>query len=277
MNKQKQGFRGWQTIRKLFLVVCIVIVSACQSPHELFEKKALASALTSQVVKTEFFSHKIYKNNRQSNGTLHIYLTGDGLPWTAGVIPSIDPTPRSTIILNLIEQDKSSALILGRPCYHGLENDSLCDSSFWTSKRYAPVIINSLSNAIEQLSEQYRATNVVIIGYSGGGALAVLLAEKIPNVSAVITVGANLNTQWWTQYHNLLPLSGSVNPFERPDLPMMIIQKHYVGSEDKIIPASLVETYTNLHRASELVIIDGFNHQCCWQNIWPEILQQIHE
>lgn len=277
MSKQKQGFTCRQPISQLFLIGCIVIVSACQSPHELFDRKALASALRSQVVKTDLFSHQIYKNNRQSNGKLHIYLTGDGLPWMAGVVPSIDPTPRDTIIINLIGQDSSSALILGRPCYHGLANETLCDPSFWTNKRYAPVIINSLSIAIEQLSEQYRATNLVLIGYSGGGALAVLLAEKIPNVSAVITIGANLNTQWWTQHHNLLPLSGSVNPVERPDLPMTIIQKHFVGSEDKIIPVSLLETYTKTHRASELVIIEDFNHQCCWQNIWPEILQQIQE
>ncbi|MFT6895920.1 MAG: hypothetical protein ACJA13_000317 [Paraglaciecola sp.] len=277
MNRQKQGHKPRQYIRKLFLIYCLVMLSACQSPHALFEKKALAWALTPQVVKTEFFSHKIYKNNRQSGTKLHIYLTGDGLPWMAGVIPSTDPTPRNSIIFNLIEQDLSTALILGRPCYHGLANETLCEPSLWTSKRYAPVIINSLSMAIEQLSEQYRATNLVLIGYSGGGALAVLLAEKIPNVSAVITIGANLNTQLWTQHHHLLALSGSINPVERPDLPVKVMQKHYVGSEDKIMPASLLKSYTEGHLASELVIIDDYNHQCCWQDIWPEILQQIQD
>lgn len=251
------------------------MVSACHSPHQLFDRQALAVALSPQVIKTGFFSHKIYKNNRQSKGRLHIYLTGDGLPWVAGVVPATDPTPRDTIIFSLIEQDRSSALILGRPCYHGLDNEALCDHSLWTSKRYAPVIINSLSIAIQRLSEQYKANDLVLIGYSGGGALAVLLAETIPNVSAVITIGANLNTQWWTQHHNLLPLTGSMDPVKRPSLPATIIQKHYVGSEDKIIPAALIETYTNIHLASELVIIKDYNHQCCWKKIWPEILQQI--
>jgi hypothetical protein len=275
MNTPKKSHTLGQYIRKFSLIYCLFIVSACQSPHELFEKKALVSALTPQVVKTEYFSHKVYKNNRPSSTVLHIYLTGDGLPWMAGVVPSTDPTPRDTIIFKLIEQDESAALILGRPCYHGLAHEALCDPSLWTNMRYGSLVIDSLSIAIEQLSEQYQTTNLVLIGYSGGGALAVLLAEKIPNVSAVITIGANLNTQLWTQHHQMLPLSGSINPVERPDLPITVMQKHYVGSEDKIIPVSLLETYTEGHQASDLVIIDNYDHQCCWQNIWPDILRQI--
>jgi predicted alpha/beta hydrolase family esterase len=275
MNMKNQGFTPKLIFRKLIFIICFSYITACQSPHEIFEKKALALTLTSQVVKTTSFSHKVYKNAQRTNGKLHIYLTGDGLPWMEGVVPATDPTPRNSLILGLITQDRASALILGRPCYHGLANEPLCNSSLWTNKRYATEIVSSLSEAIEQISKQYRTNEIVLIGHSGGGALAVLIAENIPKVSAVITVGANLNTQGWTQHHNLLPLSGSINPIERPDLPEAIMQKHYVGSNDKIIPVALLQSYTNIHKASELVIIEEFDHLCCWQTIWPEILRQI--
>lgn len=275
MNNKSRGFTAKQTIRMLILVVCFVFVSGCRSPYKTFEKNALASGLTSQVVKTASFSHKIYKNAQLSNGALHIYLTGDGLPWMAGVLPATDPTPRNPLVLDLIAQDETSALILGRPCYHGLAIEPHCDASLWTNKRYGAEIVNSLIDAVELLSKQYGVNDIVLIGYSGGGALAVLIAEKVSKVTAVLTIGANLNTQWWTQHHKLLPLMGSINPVERPELPITVLQKHYVGSKDKIVPTELVSSYTNIHLTSELVIIKDFDHLCCWKNIWPKILQQI--
>ncbi len=270
-----QGWTILQVISSYFAIIFLVFVSGCQSASERFEQKAIAAAFTPQVIETGIFSHKIYKNHQLLDGKLHIYLTGDGLPWMAGVIPSVDPTPRDTIIFDLIEQDQSAALILGRPCYHGFSDKSYCDSGLWTGKRYSEDIVESLSIAVEQLSEQYRASSLVLIGYSGGGALAVLLAEKVSNVSAVITIGGNLNILLWTQHHQLLPLNGSMNPAERPGLPVTIMQKHFIGSEDKIVPASMLKTYVESHGASELVVVDGFDHRCCWKNIWAEILKQI--
>ncbi|MFT7127920.1 MAG: hypothetical protein ACI89U_000024 [Gammaproteobacteria bacterium] len=261
--------------RNIFAIQCVVFVSACQSPHVLFHDKTVELNLTSEIIKTSLFSHKIYKNNRESNGKLHVYIAGDGLPWMAGVIPSKDPTPRKPLVLSLIKQDMSAALILGRPCYHGLANNPVCDSSLWTNKRYSSMIVDSMEKAIEQLSQHYQDPDVVLMGYSGGGTLAVLLAERIPYVTGVVTIGANLNTEAWTQYHQLLPLSGSINPVDRPSLPAEMLQKHYVGRYDKVMPASLVETYTRNHVSSELVIVDDFNHRCCWEKIWTQIISDI--
>ena len=49
---------------------------------------------------------------------------------------------------------------------------------------------------------------VTFVGYSGGGVLAVLIAERLDNVAGVITVGANLDTDAWTEHHGYLPLTG---------------------------------------------------------------------
>lgn len=274
-------YRLWQIkkhlrfFRHILVIQCVVLVSACQSPHVLFNDKTIEINLLAELVETSIFSHRVYKNNRESNGKLHIYIAGDGLPWMAGVIPSKDPTPRKPLVLSLIDQDRSAALILGRPCYHGLANNPICDSSLWTNKRYSSMIVDSMERAIEKLSQQYQITDVVLVGYSGGGTLAVLLAERISTVTAVITIGANLNTDAWIQYHQLLPLSGSINPFDRPNIPATILQRHYVGKYDQVIPASLLETYTRTHTSSELFIVDDFNHRCCWENIWTQILREL--
>lgn len=261
--------------RIILAIQCVVLVSACQSPHVLFDRKATALNLTAGVIETSLFSHRVYRNNRKPHGKIHIYIAGDGLPWTAGIIPSRDPTPRMPLVLSLIKQDRSAALILGRPCYHGLYNNPLCDASLWTNRRYSSVIVDSMEQAIEALSRQYQSAEIVLVGYSGGGALAVLLAERIPYTTAVITIGANLNTDAWTQYHRLLPLSGSINPVDRPNLPETLIQKHYVGQLDEVMPASLIETYTRSHLSSELLVVDNFKHRCCWENIWTQIIKAI--
>ena len=51
--------------------------------------------------------------------------------------------------------------------------------------------------------------HVVLIGYSGGGTLAWLMASRIPETTRVVTIAANLDIDEWTRIHGDSPLSGS--------------------------------------------------------------------
>ena len=70
-----------------------------------------------------------------------------------------------------------------------------------------------------------------MIGYSGGGTLAQLVAEKFTQTRAVVTLAGNLDLAAWVQLHDYTPLGGSLNPAERPPLPGHILQIHYVGKQ----------------------------------------------
>ncbi len=176
--------------------------------------------------------------------------------------------------------DDSPAIFIGRPCYFSLQRDIRCDDRYWTSHRYSKEVVSSMATVLQ--SAVRADTSVVLIGHSGGGAIAVLMAplllqERI-DVAAVVTLAGNLDTSAWTDYHDYRPLHGSSNPAEQPALSHDIKQYHLSGSDDSNIPASLVGRYFDKQDAVEPEIVSSQSHACCWENIWREMLSRItHE
>jgi pimeloyl-ACP methyl ester carboxylesterase len=62
------------------------------------------------------------------------------------------------------------------------------------------------------LKQRSGSTRLTLVGYSGGGTIAVLLAARRSDVAEVITVAANLDVGYWTQRDGLSPLTGSLDP-----------------------------------------------------------------
>ena len=71
-----------------------------------------------------------------------------------------------------------------------------------------------------------------LIGYSGGGAVALLIGVKRDDIDKIITVAGNIDTEFWTQYHNIDPLSNSLNPADFVETLQAIKQCHLLGNED---------------------------------------------
>ncbi|MCK9606802.1 MAG: lipase family protein [Methylomonas sp.] len=221
------------------------------------------------------FQHVIYSKSGRSSKSLHIYLDGDGIPWIAGR-PADDPTPRNTLMLRLMNLDRAPAAYVGRPCYHGMRTNHACSSRFWLSHRYGQQVVASLLEVIKQLLRQGNYRNVVLFGHSGGGALAVLLASRLAETVAVVTVAANLDMEVWAAYTENDDLKGSLNPAAVAPLDPAIKQYHYAGAEDDIVPASLMAAAAK-HLGSRLIVIDEYDHLCCWERLWTSILDDASE
>jgi len=206
---------------------------------------------------------------------LHVYLGGDGIPWLDVMTYSEDPTPTNPLVLQLMNQDDVPSLYLGRPCYHGLSKTSPCNYFYWTDGRYSPKIINNMRDAIKQLVETYEVKKLTLIGFSGGGALATLLANKIPHTHAVVTVAGVLDTNAWIQLHHYSPLKGSLNPAEQPPLKQHIRQTHLVGDKDKNIPSSINSKFLNKQYSTEIIHFKQADHTCCWEEYWPKIVKKL--
>jgi len=231
------------------------------------------SAVQTDFVDGNGYRHAVatFNANSDNNETLHIYIGGDGKPFVTPTEVAADPTPRSTYVLKLQRRDPQSSVFLGRPCYHGLSRDVGCSPLAWTTERYSEAVVLSMATAIRNIG---RGQRVMLIGYSGGGTLAMLIAPRLDNVEGVVTVAANLDIDAWASYHGYTRLAGSLNPVvqsvETQDLP----QRHYFGSADVIIPAVMVERVRQAMPQGTVAVMEGFDHTCCWRRAWPRLLEQ---
>lgn len=259
----------------LHAMLCMVLVflAACANP---LLRLAQQHQLDAPVVTGKPFLHQLFINKRYAYGNepLHIYLDGDGRPWQTPTRVSVDPTPQNALLLKLMLLDPAPAIYLGRPCYFLLD-DPQCSPIWWTMQRYSPEVIESINAVIDQKLKPNQ--KIVLIGYSGGGSLAMLVAEKRNDITAVLTLAANLDTERWNSYHHYSQLVGSLNPATQAPLAAKIEQLHLFGGKDNNTPKFLAERALSQQVNSEVKIYPDFDHQCCWTTIWPDILNLLRD
>lgn len=106
--------------------------------------------------------------------------------------------------------------------------------------------------------------------------MAALLAAERDDVVGFITVAANMHTQYWTEYHGVSALEGSLNPSNYAARLSHIPQVHLVGDADIIVPPEVVHAYLaalGLEAKDYLVTRPTFDHQCCWADDWDSLYE----
>jgi dienelactone hydrolase len=214
------------------------------------------------------------------NTLLTIYIEGDGLTWLTKSIVSLDPTPINPTALKLALQHRNgNAAYLARPCqYRDSSIDTTCQQKHWTNERFSQDVISATNIAIDQLKTQFNATEIQLVGYSGGGAVAALAASQREDVIQLVTVAGNLNHQRWTKHHQISPLTGSLNPIDAWSKLTTIQQIHFVGGRDNIIPPTIAlhfQELFNKEKSPEVIVIDEMSHHCCWVEQWPILLKRL--
>ncbi len=265
----KNRLIGYTSI--IFLTV--LFNTGCTSIAEQFARQASVLNMKREVVTGSRFQHVLYIKTGQLSKTLHIYLDGDGTPWVAGR-PSNDPTPSNPLVLKLMAQDNAPAIYVGRPCYHGVKTIGDCSSRLWLEDRYSEEVVESLTTVVRQLLEQGGYEKVTWFGHSGGGTLAILLASRFSQTTAIVTIAANLDFDAWAVYNGHDYLSGSLNPADLPPLSKSIRQRHYAGEKDRVVPAALMAKAV-MQLGSKLIVLDDYDHVCCWEQIWSNILDDL--
>jgi pimeloyl-ACP methyl ester carboxylesterase len=213
--------------------------------------------------------------SESNTNVLHVYLEGDGSPWKHRTIVMSDPTPRNPLMLRLMALDSQPSAYLGRPCYNGAAQDEGCESSMWTSGRYSDIVIESMASGIRALAKRFSADELWLFGHSGGGALALLLAEQLPTVTRLVTVAGNLDTDAWIRHHGYTPLFSSRNPARQPLLRNSVWQWHLLGGRDSVIPPQLVRPFIAQQPQASGFMLKNFSHGCCWESVWPDVLDAL--
>jgi len=208
---------------------------------------------------------------------LTVYIEGDGLAFLDRNTASADPTPADPLALRLaIAGPQRPAAYLARPCQYVLPDQGRnCGPAVWTSRRFAPEVVDSLDRAVGVLKDGAGAQRLVLVGYSGGGTVAALLAARRSDVAGLVTVAANLDVGYWVKRDGLAPLAGSLDPVAFAARLAVVPQVHFAGGRDQVVGADVVRAYIGRlpapHRAT-LVEIAGYDHRCCWAETWRELL-----
>ncbi len=181
---------------------------------------------TRHAIHTNYFEFVTLQKDIKPNKPLRIYIEGNGTP-----------TPKKPTMLSIAKRDKSDNVIyITRPCQY--EKTDVCNKELiWTSAQFNEEIINEQKAAIEQLIRHYKPDEVELIGYDGGGTMALLLATRLKGakIKRVITIAGIVNTNDYAK-RTKTDLSKSLNPANETFVLAQIPQIHYVGKKDDITP-----------------------------------------
>jgi hypothetical protein len=225
-----------------------------------------------------------------------VFIEGDGAPWSgSGYRPPSDPTPRNSIVLKLAVQEvhlrsegsqkqRSRPVVvayLSRPCQFE-PNHALCSPELWTSDRYGNLVLDLMNEAIGQViysslsllsreNIQITLVSVHLIGHSGGGTVAALLAGSSREVNCLVTLAAPLDLAAWTSRQNLSPLVGSIDPALDPKKLAKTQSHHFLGQDDTLVDLSALGVFAARQPGRTVDLLAGVSHTAGWERNWNAI------
>jgi len=211
---------------------------------------------------------------------LVVYIEGDGLAYRDRHTPSPDPTPVDPLALRLALLDPApKRAYLGRPCQYAAPlAAATCPERLWTTARFGPEALAALDTALDQAKAATGARRLHLVGYSGGGAMAVLLAARRTDVASLVTVAGNLDTAAFVAWHQVTPMTASANPLDAAPAVARLPQAHVVGARDRICPPLLSAHFLDRlgnPPGAQRIVLPGAEHHQGLAAAWPKLLARI--
>ena len=272
--KLKQGF-----MQLGFVLLCLLSQGCASNTPQTIASDIADKWFKSTELKGGEFILQVYYRFDQLGAPLSVYIEGDGKAWLNKNRASRNPSPRNPIGLKLAVRDPGkNVMYIARPCqYVSFEKNPQCDYTYWTNRRFAPEVIASVSAVIDLGKKKAKASKVNLIGYSGGGAVALLAAARRSDVTSIRTVAGNIDHRVWTKQHKVDSLNGSLNAADVADKVSAISQIHYVGERDKVIGRYVTESFifkAGSENCIQLKMVSGATHTKGWETLWPKLIRE---
>lgn len=202
-----------------------------------------------------------------------IYIESDGAPWRLPDEPPADPTPHKPIVLRMAVSDPSGAVAyLGRPCqYLGPAELATCNPALWMRGRFSEDAVAASDRAITRIKQAAGAARINLVGYSGGGAMAALVAARRNDVGCLVTIAAPLDTDAWTRAIHVSPLDYSLNPADAAPRLASLPQTHFQGGKDGLVPPVTSARFMRQVPGAKVINKAGYDHVCCWEDDWSRL------
>ncbi|MBA16968.1 MAG: hypothetical protein CMN73_11540 [Sphingomonas sp.] len=241
---------------KLTWMLPLLMLGACSELHD-----------TASLPDPGLYGETFSKASRADVRTLIVVLNGDGLPGERADERQFAETASETI-------PESAAVALLRPGYADNEGHrSPGERGVDTGDNYTEERLSAISDAISAYRQRYPKANVIVVGDSGGAAIAANLAGVRPElIDGVVLVGCPCTLPEWRAYMerqapdkpweqpvaSLDPLktAGGISPTLRAAI--------IVGADDKVTPVqfsrSYAEALTLRGIATDYRILPGRGH-----------------
>lgn len=281
MAKYYKRRRTIYTLPGLFI---LTLLSSCQTAtldgrNDLAREIATKGNFRQEAIVANPFLLTSFQRVNRFGAPVNIYIEGDGLAWVSRTQPSLNPTPNNPLALELATQDKAENVIyLARPCqYTGMIDGSPCPMQYWMGSRYAPEVLRAYNIVIDQIKIQTGASELNLIGFSGGATVAALLAGQRSDISTLRSVAGNLDHHAHSRVHNVSILEASLNPPQYAQKLAQVPQLHFIGGQDKTVPQDIYRSYSASlpqNNCSDFRLIAHADHTQGWMEQWPALLAQ---
>ena len=121
------------------------------------------------------------------------------------------------------------------------------------------------------------APQINLIGFSGGGTLAVLLAAQRADVASIRTVAGNLDLIAMDQFHHTSPLTESLDPMQVATQVNAIPQLHFIGAKDQVVPVHVTQNFAQAAqlKPQQVIVVPNVSHNKGWAQRWLKLLEQV--
>lgn len=269
-------------MKKIFLLL-VGFLSACSSADLRIshgENFAARSGFSREQISTNYFKINTYSKILAPTKEANVYIEGDGFAVAGRGRLSVNPTPRNPLSLKLAAADSAKNVIyIARPCqYIETGEDAKCEKKYWSSHRFSTEVIESIDEAISEISGKYGIEKINIIGFSGGGAIATILAAKRNDIKSLRTVAGNLDHVAVNSYHRVDQMPKSLNALDYADKITKIPQHHYSGSKDRVVPVFIAEKFAehveDKRRCVTMTTVVEATHLGGWVEVWREAIKK---
>ncbi len=265
---------------RIFITLMIgsMLLSACHTTNVITRNidsdfVGNSNGFTKKLVKGGNFWITTYQRISNKHLPYVFYIEGDGLAFMGRYSISDNPTPVRPMLLKLAALDnRPNVVYIARPCqFTPMNLNPNCNQSYWTNLRMSDEVVTSLDKVINVTNNELPFS---LVGYSGGGGIAVLIAARNKLVKDIITISGNLDHIGFNKYHNTTPMLGSLNPIDYATKIRNIPQLHISGGKDTTVPPFIADKFVQASGSTcvHQHIFDVAQHTKGWEATWDYIL-----
>jgi len=218
-------------------------------------------------------------NRDESNSidTLVVYLHGDG-----GRV--IRPSDYLKHGVGRINKNNVAHVILMRPGYYDSTGNSSTGTSYRRSRRgtsYNAYYVEELALAIKTLKDYHKANKVILVGHSGGAAIAALILGRHPGVaSGAILAACPCNLNKWVQSLGKSSGKGALSPHDYvenigPDVSVVALTGTKDTNTIPILAVEYIEELKNNNINGKFIGVEGETHNGVARS--PQFFDAINE